>query len=190
MPVDILLQCDLVYMENYASAKALTSRVIEAGAKRIGFVGDIDHCSSFRERWNGYRSAVQNVGLPIDRSVCILDDDSVSYGEVDWILQKLDAMPYIPDAFVCCNDFMAIRIIWALKRRGYAVPGDVMVTGFDGTPEAEIVDPPLTTAKIPSAEIGRMSADMLLNRIANPELPFRCTFIKTTPVWRESTRPL
>lgn len=42
-----LMQCDLVYMENYASTIAMTARMIAAGAKRLGFVGDIHHCSSF-----------------------------------------------------------------------------------------------------------------------------------------------
>ena len=183
-----LMQCDLVYMENYASTIAMTARMIAAGAKRLGFVGDIHHCSSFRERWNGFRAATDNAGLPLDRSVCILADDAEPYGEVDWLLSQLDAMPYLPDGFVCANDFLAIRIMQALRRKGVCVPNDVMVTGFDGSPEAEVVSPSLTTAQIPSAQIGRISADMLLERIASPQLPYRCTFLKTTPIWRESTR--
>ena len=183
-----LMQCDLVYMENYASTIAMTSRMIAVGAKRLGFVGDINHCSSFRERWNGFRAATDNAGLPLDRSVCILADDAEPYGEVDWLTARLDAMPYLPDGFVCANDFLAIRIMQALRRKGVCVPKDVMVTGFDGSPEAEVVSPSLTTAQIPSAQIGRISADMLLERIASPQLPYRCTFLKTTPIWRESTR--
>lgn len=183
-----LMRCDVVYMENYASSIALTSRMIDAGAKDIGFVGDIEHCSSFRERWNGYRAALDNASLPLDRDVCILADDSEPYGEVDWVLEKLSAMPRIPDGFVCANDFIAIRIMQALQRKGMSVPQDVMITGFDGSPEAEVVSPTLTTAQIPSADIGRISADMLLERIASPTLPYRCTFIKTTPIWRESLR--
>lgn len=183
-----LMRCDLVYMENYASSIALTSRMIAAGAKDIGFVGDIEHCSSFRERWNGYRAALGDAELRLDRDVCILSDDSEDYGEVDWVLRQLDAMPRVPDGFVCANDFIAIRIMQALQRKGLSVPKDVMVTGFDGSPEAEVVYPPLTTVQIPSADIGRMAADILLERIASPKLPYRCTFIKTTPIWRESVR--
>ncbi len=183
-----LMECDLVYMENYASTIALTSRMIENGAKTLGFVGDRFHCNSFSERWNGFRAALEKHSIPMDTSLCIIADDSEPYGEVDWMLSKLDSLPKIPDAFVCVNDFIAIRIMRALRRRGYSVPKDVMVTGFDGTTEAEVVDPPLTTAKIPSADIGRTAADMLLCRIANPDLPYHCTFLKTTPVWRESTR--
>lgn len=183
-----LMRCDLVYMENYASTIAMTSCMIAAGAKRLGFIGDINHCSSFRERWNGFRTAIDNAELTLDRSVCILADDAEPYGEVDWLISKLNAMPCLPDGFVCANDFLAIRIIQALRGKGISVPEKVMVTGFDGSPEAEVVSPSLTTAQIPSAQIGRISADMLLERIASPRLPYRCTFLKTTPIFRESTR--
>lgn len=183
-----LMQCDLVYMENFASSIALTSRMIASGAKDIGFVGDINHCSSFRERWNGYRAALDDAGLPLDRDVCILADDSNPYGEVSWILEMLDSMPRLPDGFVCVNDFIAIRVMQALQKKGLSVPKDVMITGFDGSPEGEVVSPSLTTAQIPSTDIGRMSANMLLERIASPRIPYRCTFIKTTPVWRDSVR--
>lgn len=182
-----LMRCDLVYMENYASSIALTSRMIEQGAKSIGFVGDINHCSSFHERWNGFRTAMQDAELPVDKSVCILADDSEPYGEVDWMVNALSSLSHIPDGFVCCNDFVAIRIMQALRKMGLSIPENVMVTGFDGTTEAEVVYPTLTTALIPSSYIGRMSADILLERVENPELPFRCTFVKTTPIWREST---
>ena len=183
-----LMRCDLVYMENYASSIALTQRQIQAGALNVGFVGDIAHCGSFRERWNGYRTALEDAGLSVRRELCILADDSQPYGDVDWIVEQLDAMPCIPDGFFCANDFLAIRMMQALRRKGLSVPEDVMVTGFDGSPEASVIVPPLTTAEIPSAAIGRMAADMLLERIETPDLPYRCAFVKTTPIWRDSVR--
>lgn len=183
-----LMQCDMMFMENYASTIALTSRMIAAGARSIGFVGDIDHCCSFRERWNGFCAAMQKASLPVDKSVCILADDAEPYGEVDWMLEALNALPKIPDGFVCCNDFVAIRVMQALRRKGLSIPEDVMLTGFDGTNEATVVYPPLTTARIPVDEIGRKAADLLMERIADPSIDYRCTYIKTTPIWAESTR--
>lgn len=183
-----LMRCDLVYMENYASTKVLTSYMIDAGAKSIGFVGDINHCSSFRERWNGYRAVIEDAKISLNKDLCILADDVNSYGEVEWVIKQLDAMPFIPEGFVCANDFIAIRVMQALMKKGLNIPEDVMVTGFDGNPESEVIYPPLTTAKIPGAEIGRFSADMILERIDNPNLPYRCTFIRTTPILRDSVR--
>ena len=184
-----LMRCDLVYMENYASSIALAQRQMQAGAREIGFVGDISHCDSFRERWNGYRAALEQGGLTVRQELCILAEDSQPYGDVDWLVEQLNAMPRIPDGFFCANDFLAIRMMQALRKKGLSIPQDVMVTGFDGSPEASVIVPPLTTAEIPSAAIGRMSADMLLARIETPDLPYRCSYVRTTPVWRESVRP-
>lgn len=183
-----LMECDLVYMENYASTIALTNRMIEAGAKTIGFIGDRNHCRSFWDRWSGFCTAMTDAGLPVDKSVCILADDSEPYGEVDWMEDALSKLSRIPDGFVCCNDFVAIRTMQALRRKGLSVPEEVMITGFDGTMESEVVYPPLTTAKISAADIGRTAADMLLAHIIDPKTPYRCTFIKSAPIWRESTR--
>ena len=183
-----LMHCDFVSMENIASETALVRRLIAAGARRIGFVGDCEHCNSFYERYLAYAATLGEAGLPVDRQLCILEEDSDSYGDTDWLLQRLDAMPGIPPAFVCANDYLAIHLMTALKKRGLNIPGDVMVTGFDGSPEAAVVAPTLTTARIPSAEIGRLSAALLCERIQFPDAPYRCTCVKSDPVWGESIR--
>lgn len=183
-----LMECDFISMENYAATLCLVERLIAAGAKRIGFVGDNEHCNSFYERWTAYSAALADAELTLDRSLCILEEDSENYGDVDWLLSRLTAMPTVPDAFVCANDYLAIHIMAALKRMGMRIPQDVMVTGFDGSPEASMAEPTLTTATIPSTDIGRLSAMLLIDRIRHPEHPCRWTNVKSTPVWGGSTR--
>ncbi len=183
-----VLRCDMISMENISSTYALCCHLIAAGAKSIGFVGDNKHCSSFQARWNGFCAAMLDAGLPVNTALCILDPDSEQYSDPDWLYSKIRTMPTIPDAFVCANDFLALNIISTLKRHNIAIPGDVMVTGFDGTPQSAIVEPSLTTAQIPSAEIGRIAADALLGRIENPGRPFRRIYVNSTPQWRNSTK--
>ena len=182
-----LIRCDIISMENIASAFALTNQVISAGARRIGFVGDAEHCNSFHERWIGFGHALSRAGLPLEQDLCILESDDAPYGDPEWLLSKFLEMPVMPDAFICANDYLAINIITTLKRKGIMIPDEVMVTGFDGTPQSSIVEPSLTTAHIPSNDIGRMAADMLLARIENPDRPFQSTYVKTAPLWRDST---
>ena len=182
------INCDYISMENIASETVLVKRMIDAGARRIGFVGDIEHCNSFHERWVGCCTALGEAGMPMDRALCILEKDSDLYGDTDWLLKQLAAMPEMPDGFACANDYLAIHLMAALKKRGLSVPGDMMVTGFDGSLEASVIDPPLTTAQIPSAEIGRLAASLLSERIQSPDSPFRWTYVKTTPVWGETVR--
>lgn len=181
------MNCDRISMENLASTMALVDHVISKGARKIGFVGDPNHCSSFHERWFGFRSALEGAGLPLNRALCILDGDESPYSDAGWLSARLLQMPQLPDALICVNDFIAIRVMTALKQLGVAIPGQVMVAGFDGTTQATVVEPALTTVQIPDIEIGRIAADMLLNRIANPGRPPISVYAKTSPIWREST---
>ena len=182
------INCDYISMENLAGESALVERMIERGARRIGFVGDFEHCNSFYERWVGFCMALREAGLPIDRDLCILDEDSDLYGDTEWLLGKLRAMSALPDAFACANDYLAIHLMSALKKMGLSVPRDVMIAGFDGSIEASLVEPALATAQIPSVEIGRLAAVLLSARIRSPEAPFRWTYVKTTPIWGGSIR--
>ena len=186
--VGSLLNCDCISMENVAASAALTERLIAAGAKEIGFVGDKAHCSSFYMRWLGCRTALEEAGLTLSDDCSILAEDGDHYGDADWLLSQLDRMPRVPDAFVCANDYLAIHLMTALKRKGLSIPGDVMVTGFDGSPESAVVEPALTTAAIPSTDIGRGAAITLFSRINNPNRPHVFLYYKTTPIFRASTR--
>ena len=182
------INCDFVSMENLASETALVGRMIRSGAKRIGFVGDRNHCNSFYERWVGCCSALREAGLPIREDLSILAEDGEYYGDPAWLLRQLEALPEIPDGFACANDYLAIHLMTALKRKGLSIPGDVMVTGFDGSPESAVVEPALTTAAIPSTDIGRGAAITLFSRINNPNRPHVFLYYKTTPIFRASTR--
>lgn len=181
-------KCDFVSMENMASIVALTNHLIEVGAKTIGFVGDREHCSSFYLRWLSCNTTLWQAGLPESDPYSILEKDSSPYDDPDWLNTQLDRMPHIPDAFVCANDYLAIQLMIALKRRGLSVPNDVMITGFDGSPESAVIDPPLTTAQIPDSEMGRSAAELLHMRIKAPSAPYVLVHLKTTPIFRGSTR--
>lgn len=183
-----LFQCDYISMENIASETALVNRMIQRGARRLGFVGDKEHCNSFHERWIGYCVSLGEAGLPIDPNLCILDEDGPAYSDIEWLLGKLAAMPELPDAFVCANDYLAIHLMTALKKMELSIPADIMISGFDGSMEAALVDPPLATAQIPSVEIGRLAASILSERIRSPGGLFCWTNVKTTPIWGKSIR--
>ena len=180
--------CDFVSMENTTSETSIVRRMIAAGATHLGFVGDIEHCNSFYERWTAFCAALGEAGIPLERELCILAADSEAYGDIEWLLEQLAALPYLPDGFACANDFLATHLITALKQRGLAIPQDVMVTGFGGTSESAIIEPALTTVQIPSEEIGRLAATLLTRRIQLPTFPYLWTYVKTTPIWGRSAR--
>lgn len=182
-----LLNFDFISMENIASTINLISHIISNGAKKLGFVGDINHCNSFHERFMGFIRALNKYGIPFEKEICILNDDSESYGSVEWFMTQIQSMPYKPDSFVCANDFIAINLLKAVKKMNLSVPDDIKIAGFDGILQSEVVEPPLTTIKIPGKEIGKMAADMLMERMVKPEKPFIRVYVNTTPIFRSST---
>ena len=182
------MECDCVTMENLASMVAVVRHLAEGGARRMGFVGDKDHCLSFHERWNGFKKGLRMSELSLDPEICILEPDGICYSDPLWLLSRIRKMPSLPDAFVCANDNLAAHLLIALKQGGYSVPEDVMITGFDDSAQSAFTDPPLSTVRICSAEIGRVVADLITSRIRDASFPNVWTRVKTTPVWRRSSR--
>jgi len=181
------LPCDVISMENFHSTAAVTRQIIEKGAKTFGFVGDIMHCSSFHERWDGFCKALQDAGIAPDREYCILAPDGRQYADLNWTVSQLKKMPLIPDAFVCANDYHAVKLLLALKNMGLSVPKDVMVAGFGDDPEASLMDPGLTTVFIPSSEMGTIAAAILFFRLDHSGGSRSVTYLQTDPVFRGST---
>lgn len=180
------LPADLIMMENRHSAQALTALMLEKGARAIGFVGDKEHCNSFRERWDGYCAAMAAAGLAPDLAASILEDDTSPYGSSSWFQELLRGKRTMPEGFVCANDYIAISLVGALKRMGLAVPRDALVAGFDDSPESRVLEPRLTTVRIPGGDMGTIAAGMMLSRIAAPRLPYQMTYVRTELKRRES----
>ncbi len=181
------LDADLLLMENRFSTYSMLKKLIDFGVRRFGFVGDRNHCLSFRERWEGFNQALNEYNLPVNMDECILDSDSAPYQNQDWMAQKLSAIPKLPDAILCANDYQAINVMNGLKKLKINVPNDILICGFDDAPEAKVVEPNLTTVKIPSSDMGVMAAEMLFDRIKEPALPYRNIHVRTTVKFREST---
>ena len=185
---ETLINCDIISMENIVSETTLVERMIAAGGKSFGFVGDIEHCNSFYERWIGFCRALEKAGLPVDKDLCILEKDGLQYEDTKWLLEQLSAMPKMPDGFACANDYLAIHLMSALKEKGSSIPKDIMIAGFDSSLEAAVIEPSLSTAEIPATDIGKLAASILQKRIQEPSFPFNWTYVKTRPIWGNSTR--
>jgi LacI family transcriptional regulator len=72
---------------------------------------------------------------------------------------------------MCGNDHMALGVLDVFGRAGVGVPGDVIVTGFDGIEAGRYSIPRLTTVHQPMAELGRTAIGIIINRLQNPDQP-------------------
>ena len=139
------VEADVILMENEHSVHTIVKKLIDHGHTRFGFVGDYRHCKSFNERWAGLNRCLSENGLRLDLSMCIVESDRHFYLESAWMDDQLDKMDMLPSAFVCANDFIAVRLVRALKNRNLHIPEDVCVVGFDDAMESRVVEPQLTT---------------------------------------------
>ncbi len=183
------IKVDILLMESkYRLASMVKKLILEYKITSIGFVGSYTHCLSFYERWTGFCMALQDCGLTVDKSTCIIDKDDEKYWDRQWLYSKLKRMDPIPELFVCANDSLAVHLIYCLKDLNVQVPANVLVTGFDNSPASVVVEPHLTTVNSHSADMGIIAAKKLLERIQNSSLPYTITYLQTDAIYRDSTK--
>jgi LacI family transcriptional regulator len=172
---------------NWAGGLAATEHLLGLGHRRIGAIsGPSDHLCS-RARTDGYRSALERVGIRFDPALVRSGDFEHEGG----FLQggELLDLPDPPSAIFAGSDQQAFGLYEAARQRGLRVPQDLSVVGFDDLPIARWVSPPLTTVRQPLAEMGRTAAQMLGDLIEG--LPLRTVRVElsTELIVRESTAP-
>ncbi|MHA6646035.1 LacI family DNA-binding transcriptional regulator [Mesorhizobium sp. A623] len=117
------------------------------------------------DRRNGYRKARAVLGLPQDESLEIGVPAFGAQPAREGLRQLLAARPDV-DAVLCASDTLAIGALMEALRMGRKVPDEIAITGFGDVELAAELVPSLTTVRLPRFEIGRISADVILKRIA------------------------
>ena len=176
------LPCDQLYMENTAPVTEFVNGMLERGIKKIGFIGNWEHCQSFFERYTAFRSAMTLAGVPVEEKYCIKEQVP------EEVEKRIMALKSLPDVFICANDFVADDTIRSLAKHGKKVPDDVMFCGFDDAPESRNMQPPLTTIHIHTQIMAFSAAELILSRIREPSLDYRIIHTETYLIRRASTR--
>ncbi len=181
------LNGDLVLMENSSVISQITEELIMQGRHVFSFIGDIDYAQSNYERFMGFASALKNHGLELHPEIMMtgaIGADTYKE-EIDAFLNSLSK---IPDAFVCVSDYVACLLIQLLKRRGYRVPEDVAVSGFDDIAENPAAED-LTSVQVFNLDIGTRLAAQILYRIQHPHARYETIYISSQVIFRSSTSP-
>jgi len=176
------LPADQLYMDNTTAITRFVNDMLLRGRRRIGFIGDFEHCQSFFERYTAFRYAMLMANAPVEERFCI---KSI---ERERLEEALESLEDLPDVFICANDFIAEDAIYALRKLGKSVPEDVLFCGFDDSPNSRIMTPTLTTVHIHTQVMAVTAMHLLLSRIEEPGLDFRITPTETELIYRDSTR--
>lgn len=150
----------MVASNDREAVRGATEYLIAQGHVRIGLVTGPHGFRSARERRIGFEEALEAGGIALPRSMVAQGNYTFESGLVA-AERLLDLTPR-PTAIFSSNDEMAAGVMHAAAQRGLQVPRDLSIVGFDDTPIAAHVWPPLTTVRWPIASMARSAALKLI----------------------------
>lgn len=189
-----LVETDCVLVNCFADAKLpavvpdetggghdATAMLLEQGHRRVAFLNTITPSPAHDDRFNGYRRALDEAGLPFDPAL-VIDVQPDAEGGYNAVASLLGLG--ITGVF-CHNDRVAMGLYDGLRERGIIVPNDVSVVGFDNQDViAAHLRPPLSTVALPHYELGAAGVRVLLGIEAVG--PDRRLTVTCPPVQRNS----
>ncbi|RPJ22795.1 MAG: helix-turn-helix domain-containing protein [Chloroflexi bacterium] len=158
-----------VSVDNYLGMRALLAHLIEEhGFRRLAFIRGPEEHYYAQERYRAYLDSLQAFNLPLIPELITRPLPWESGVEAIEIL--LDERGLLPgrdfNAVVAVSDMMALWAMKTLQTRGFEVPADVAVTGFNNSIEERLATPPLTTVDLPFYEQASKAMDVLLQQLA------------------------
>ena len=181
-----------VAADHFVGAYQATTHLINRGFTSIAHVNSNTKLNMATERFEGYRKALNDGGLPIkDEFIKFLDTTSLSSltTNLEQALHELMALKDKPDAIFTATDSISTKCLIQLRQMNYAIPNDIALIGFSNTDLADVLYPPLSTISQPAFKIGALAAEKLLSLINNKEPePFETVLLATELQERESTK--
>ncbi len=162
--------------------------LLEAGHRRIACVYPADKIPA-RQRYEGYRKALEEYGVPYDRRL-----DKATNGML-WdepghiqtlVTELLELGKDRPTAIFFFNDDAALRAYETIRQAGLTIPGDISIMGYDDFEFSARVEVPLTTVIHPNYQIGKWAAEILFDEIEDNTIPPRQIILKPTIAERSS----
>lgn len=177
---------DTVLVDNVDGIIRAGQHLAELGHREVCYLsGNVDRISSHERRY-GYLRAQEQFGFSTDPTLVEECAESISEG-FEAMNRVFEATASVPTAVIAYNDMIAIGAMDAIKQRGYSIPEEISVIGFDDIPLASEVVPPLTTIEVPKVLMGTLAADILFQRIRGETSPTRKVLLPPRTIVRGST---
>lgn len=161
------VDCSSVSINNAQGAYLATNYLISRCDKQPGHLCSSYKINNFTERENGFHQALREHGMSIGKSVRHELSPSIEGAFFD-MLEIIDRDDQLAGCYFADNDLIAIGAIRALKLRGYRVPEDIAIIGFDNISEGRVIDPSLTSVDIPRKFVGQTAAGQLIRQLSTP----------------------
>lgn len=174
-----------VFIDYFSGIEQAIEHLISFRHKRIAFVSGPPSLASAETRRNAFALSLKRKGLSLKAGYMQVGNHRIDGGQS--AMAKLLKLPEPPTAVMASNDLTAIGMMREIHAAGLRVPRDISVLGFDDIEISNFLQPPLTTIRVPRAEIGESAFSALYaanHRRKNDGTEYR---ISTELVVREST---
>jgi DNA-binding LacI/PurR family transcriptional regulator len=160
------IDTDYVINDIVSAGRIATEHLIRLGHRRIGHISgakEYEYITAFQDIIAGYRQAHKEGELAVD-------EDLIKFGGLDIesgqrVMGAFLEMNEPPTAVFCVNDLTALGAMAAVYEAGLRVPQDVAIVGIDDIEVSALPYIGLTTVSQPEYEIGRIAAQIILERI-------------------------
>jgi LacI family transcriptional regulator len=169
-------------------ARLAVEHMASLGHTRIAYLGGPPDVYTAQARWAGFQAGMKHAALPIDDAL-VRFGTAFTEPEGARLCRELLAGSARPTAIIAGNDLMALGCYDVFATAGIRCPDDMSVIGFNDMPFSDRFQPPLTTIRVPQYEMGIAAAELLLERMQQPEAEPRRVVLEPELIVRASTAP-
>ena len=178
----------MISSDNIEGGFLATRELLEQGCKNILIMTSRKPISVYTDRFEGYVRALTQSGLDAGH-IHVSYLDRLHYQDAyEEMVRILESAEFHYDGIFACSDWLALGCYKALAERGYDIPGQVKIVGFDDISIVAFNAVPITTIRQQVDEIGRLAAEHLLRALEGEEAPDQVIRVPVVLVPRESTR--
>lgn len=176
------IQCDSVMSSNYVGMYKMTRYLLERGHRDIAFVGSIKANDNILDRYYGYRKALMEAGIR-ERKEWILEDRDIKTG-----ISQVEIPENMPTAFVCNSDWTAGCLYDELSKRGYRVPEDISIVGYDNYLYGNSFSERLTSYNVDMKQMAYQAIKLLKGKVRGEEKHWGTRYVDSVIVERQSVK--
>lgn len=152
-----------VVIDNFKAGYEVTKHLIDQGCKKIAHITGNLTRNVYADRMKGYRQALLENEIPFNEKYLIVNNmDEQSAIEAS---KELISMKPMPDAIFVGNDICAAICMQVLKEKGYSIPKDIAIVGFNNDIISRVVNPKISTVNYPGQQMGEIVANALVNHL-------------------------
>jgi DNA-binding LacI/PurR family transcriptional regulator len=178
------VQTDTIMAENAMGSYEAIQHFITAGHRRIGLIAGPDDYAPGRERLEGYLSALRDHGLTVDETLIRRTDFTTHAAQV--ATEELLQLASPPTAILVCSGLMGLGTVQVIRDHGLRMPEEIALIIFDDPEWSKVIAPPITTIAQPAYAMGQAAAELLLQRLHQPEIPPQHIRLAPTFIHRQS----